>query len=540
MAYTSAGPTPAANWPATQGAEAYFSPRAQRQLGSALVFLPGSSRQQQIGFETQDGLAIYEGDIMLGPATALPFRYGMPRQSALDTKSAVALVDRSYLWPKAEIPYVVDASAGAKQALISWSVQQFDSTALRLRPRTAADRDYVVFRHLGEGCWSYLGRQGGAQDIDVSGCAGGSIVHELLHAAGFYHEQSRGDRDQHVSIMWDEISPEMRFNFEKRDARGQDIGPYDYGSIMHYPSHAGSRSGNPTIVPRIANVRIGQRDGLSPLDRSAIATLYPAANGVPAPSPVPSVARPSAPPATPAPSAAPAPAVVPSATPLPVNPALNGTFSSVRGNVSCTQGGVFAQCQYPGGTLFCAANGPELACTWSGGGQGRAAFQRQVNGVWAGSFGDAFSDSSRGRWDLVPLQTSAGAAPTVPSQPVPSQPAPVAAAPAAVPTPAAPPAANAASLSGNFSSSRGAMACVDSGSGVSCNFQEPDGVTGRLDCAKSQSALELSCAWITFLPRPGTGRAVFSRRAPGERTLAGTWGHLLATTGGGRWDVQAR
>jgi hypothetical protein len=424
--------------------------------------------------------------------------------------------------------------------MISWAVQQFDSTALRLRPRTAADRDYVLFRQLGEGCWSYLGRQGGAQDIDVSGCAAGSIAHELLHAAGFYHEQSRGDRDQHISIMWDEISPEMRFNFDKRDARGQDIGPYDYGSIMHYPSHAGSRSGNPTIVPRLANVRIGQRDGLSPLDRSAIATLY-RASGVPAASPPPSVAPPSVappapPPAAPAPSVAPAP--VPAAAPSPVNSALNGSFSSVRGNVSCTQGGVFAQCQYPGGTLFCAGNGPELACTWSGGGQGRAVFQRQANGVWAGSFGDAFSDSSRGRWDLVPLQTSAGAAPAVPSQP--SQPVPVAAAPAPGPAAPAPAAANAASLSGNFSSTRGAMACVDSGTGLSCNFQEPDGVTGRLDCAKSQSALELSCAWITFLPRPGTGRAAFSRRTPAERTLAGTWGHLLATTGGGRWDAQAR
>jgi hypothetical protein len=500
------------------------------------MFLPGSSRQQQVGFETQNGLAIYEGDIMLGPATALPFRYGMPRQSTLDTKSAVVLADRSYLWPKAEIPYVIDASALAKQALISWAVQQFESTALRLRPRTAADRDYVVFRHLGEGCWSYLGRQGGAQDIDVSGCSGGSIAHELLHAAGFYHEQSRGDRDQHISIMWNEISPEMRFNFEKRDARGQDIGPYDYGSIMHYPSHAGSRSGNPTIVPRVANVRIGQRDGLSPLDRSAIATLYRAASGVPASSPPPSVAPPSVapaapPPAAPVPSVAPAP--VPTATPAPGNPALNGSFSSVRGNVSCTQGGVFAQCQFPGGTLFCAANGPELACTWSGGGQGRAVFQRQANGVWAGSFGDAFSDSSRGRWDLVPLQTSVGAAPAVSPQPAPVAAAPAPAAPAAV-------AANAASLSGNFSSTRGAMACVDSGTGLSCNFQEPDGVTGRLDCAKSQSALELACAWITFLPRPGTGRAAFSRRTPAERTLAGTWGHLLATTGGGRWDVQAR
>ena len=72
--------------------------------------------------------------------------------------------------------------------------------AAELRPRTASDADYVVFRWLGQGCMSNLGRNGGAQDIDVTSCAGGNLVHELLHAAGFYHEQSRPDRDSFVSI----------------------------------------------------------------------------------------------------------------------------------------------------------------------------------------------------------------------------------------------------------------------------------------------------------------------------------------------------
>lgn len=84
------------------------------------------------------------------------------------------------------------------------------------------------------------------------------------------------------------------------------------------------------------------------------------------------------------------------------------------------------------------------------------------------------------------------------------------------------------------------MACVESGASVSCNFQEADGVTGRLDCAKSQTGLELSCAWITFLPRPATGRAAFTRASPTERRLTGTWGYFLATTGGGSWDLQGQ
>jgi astacin (peptidase family M12A) len=522
--------------------ENYGAPQVPRQLGSAALFLPGASGQRQVNFATVNGQAVLDGDIVLGPATALLYRYGIPWQSTLERKGAVAVASRSYLWPGGEIPYVIDPGAEDKRQTILNGIRGFDGTSIKVRPRTSADRDYVVFRRVGEGCWSYLGRQGGAQDVDVTSCLSGNITHELMHAAGFYHEQSRGDRDEFITIVWNEITPDMVSNFDKRDARGQDIGAYDYGSIMHYSAYAGSRTGKPTIIPRQAGAQIGQRNGLSPLDRSAIETLYgragstPVASAPPPPVTLPPVATTlppaptSLPPIPPAPTAStqPVPPAPTSAPASPSNASFAGSYSSARGNVSCTQGGLFVQCQFPGGNLFCAASGPELACTWNGGGQGRATFQRQASGVLAGTWGDGFSTNSRGQWDLTPAGSSASVTPA----------APTASTPTATPTPAAPTAASSPTLSGNFTSTRGNMACSDAGTSVTCNFQEADGVNGRLDCAKSQNGLELSCAWITFFPRPATGRATFTRATASDRRLSGTWGLFLANTGGGTWNAQ--
>lgn len=52
-------------------------------------------------------------------------------------------------------------------------------------------------------CWSQIGRQGEIQQLSLGkGCeTRGRAIHELMHGIGFYHEQSRQDRDQHVKIL---------------------------------------------------------------------------------------------------------------------------------------------------------------------------------------------------------------------------------------------------------------------------------------------------------------------------------------------------
>ena len=57
-------------------------------------------------------------------------------------------------------------------------------------------------------CFSYLGKViANGQDLSIGyGCDYKSVVeHEFMHALGFYHEQSRYDRDAYVRILRENI-----------------------------------------------------------------------------------------------------------------------------------------------------------------------------------------------------------------------------------------------------------------------------------------------------------------------------------------------
>ena len=87
----------------------------------------------------------------------------------------------------------------------------------------------------------------------------GIVIHELMHATGFWHEQSRADRDAHIVINWANIKGGMEFNFLKYDLNKIDhLGAkYDTCSVMHYGSTAFAKVNRmifSEIIPRSCTV----------------------------------------------------------------------------------------------------------------------------------------------------------------------------------------------------------------------------------------------------------------------------------------------
>lgn len=183
-------------------------------------------------------------------------------------RAAVRAIGRSR-WPNARIPWrfgagLTDAQEQAvEDAIAHWEA----NTPFRFVARTT-EADFVTFTpgDMNDVCSSFVGRIGGDQAIEVDTCPAGRIIHEIGHAVGFHHEQTRYDRDTYVTINWDNIQPAGTNNFRRYVDLGQDgadAGDYDYGSIMHYGRRQFSANGLDTITPKQAGVTIGQRNGLS-------------------------------------------------------------------------------------------------------------------------------------------------------------------------------------------------------------------------------------------------------------------------------------
>lgn len=140
--------------------------------------------------------------------------------SQMNVRQGVAyngVTNMNRTWKSRMVPYAVSSQySNFAKSQIAAAIEEYNRrTCIQFVPRTT-ESDYLYLAP-DDGCYSMVGRAGGKQTVSLgSGCLKkGVIIHELMHAVGFFHEQSRNDRDVFVDILWQNIAEDMADQFQK-------------------------------------------------------------------------------------------------------------------------------------------------------------------------------------------------------------------------------------------------------------------------------------------------------------------------------------
>ncbi len=217
------------------------------------------------------------------PPPFLPVGYGV---NATSTKTF--LHESHRYWPNGEVPYEIDPgfTSDERITILAAMAHVEMHTCITYRQRTGNDFDYVYVTPDAGGCYVQgLGYfQGdGFHGVYLSqgGCVNfGTVVHELLHSLGQFHEQTHIDRNDHIQVMWQNMDPDWWSQFYKTIRPGTSPRPpscwdvrnnvppysllddcyigfsdsfdvtYDYYSVMHYRKYSTSNNGEPVMIPK--------------------------------------------------------------------------------------------------------------------------------------------------------------------------------------------------------------------------------------------------------------------------------------------------
>ncbi|KAF7627265.1 Metalloendopeptidase, partial [Meloidogyne graminicola] len=210
------------------------------------------------------GYRLYQGDIILNikQAEYLHSKLFFILTKRIRRQAINSITFPTSLWQNRKVPYTFgnslteDRKQRIREALKFWSEQ----TCLNF-----------IEEQLYQ---NYVGKQEGDQYVSIGEDCDqfGIITHEIAHALGFFHEQSRWDRDKFVKVSLNSIKAgyEDQFDKETEEENDNQQVEYDLGSVMHYSEFAFSspEAHNPVLTAKepFNQKTMGQRIAPSFLD----------------------------------------------------------------------------------------------------------------------------------------------------------------------------------------------------------------------------------------------------------------------------------
>ncbi len=250
----------------------------EKEQGSEMVSF-FSKKSEFVYFKIKDGLALVGGDIVIGELSEEQKESAQFGGKLLKDKPK-----QSKLWPSAEIPFGFNEGfpeALRENVLEAIAYYNVETAVNFVQVDADYDEDVVVFQ-LREGapCSSYLGRVGGLQPIYLNkACSKQDVIHELMHALGFVHEQQREGRDQHIEILWPNIQADYQYNFSilpdslVHQYEGS-VFNLSLTSVMMYHDEAFSKDNKKTMVGLRGSKIEPVNSGLANIDKERIELLY--------------------------------------------------------------------------------------------------------------------------------------------------------------------------------------------------------------------------------------------------------------------------